>query len=401
MRTSQLRRALDPAAFIASLAGHGVDAFFGVPDSLLKSFNAALLDAVPPERHIVAANEGAAVAMAAGYHMATGRVGGVYMQNSGFGNALNPLLSLAHPQVYGIPMLLLVGWRGDPSASPDEPQHVAQGAQMEALLEASQVPFWILDQQTTVEQLEKTITLAVLGMREKRAPHALLFRREAFEAYSSERTTFSDSSTLTRAQAIEAVLSALDPTDVVVGTTGMISREIDDARRRRQKETGSKAPHADFLCVGSMGHAISIGVGLAMGAPNSRVVVIDGDGASLMHLGSLPVAASRRMKNLHHIVLNNGAHDSVGGQPTVGLNHPLATDGWLSRAAADFGYLVPTPRVDRESDVEQAVRKLRESPTSAFLEIIVSKGHRPGLGRPVGSPQDKRAELMALLSQRK
>lgn len=342
---------IEVSRFVGELEKGGVGFFTGVPDSLLKSFCAWIADN-RAGRHVIAANEGAAVALAAGRHLATGEAALVYMQNSGEGNAVNPLASLADPDVYSIPMVLLVGWRGEPGVH-DEPQHVKQGKITLSLLETMGIPAEVLseNEDEALLQVRRMVKLA----REESRPVALVARKGAFAGYVLQ-SRVPDVAPLVREKAIEEVLSTLPEDAAVVSTTGMISREVYETRERRGEGHGR-----DFLTVGSMGHAVMIALGIAKARPERPVFCLDGDGAVLMHMGSLAIAGQSGAANLTHIVFNNAAHDSVGGQPTVAGAIDLAA------VAAACGYNRPGAPV--------------------FKEIKVAKGARKDLGRPKEPPQ--------------
>lgn len=393
---------LAPAKFFSALASTGIANFYGVPDSLLKDFCAYVTDTATPESHVITSNEGAAVSMATGYHLATGKVPCVYMQNSGFGNTMNPLLSLTHKQVYSVPMLLLIGWRGDPQGKKDEPQHIAQGRLMEDCLKSCEVPYSILDCCVEDGGTEASMNRALAAAKEHFAthnsPYAILVQRDTFETYKLQNK-MDDIGTVSREEAIEAILSALAPEDIVVSTTGMPSREVFEVRARN--EAGH---HRDFLTVGSMGHCSAIASGIALAKPDRNVYVIDGDGASVMHMGTLAVHGALHstpapgipyLSNLKHIVVNNGAHDSVGGQPTAGGQNV----GWITNVAKASGYTpVSDTPVQEKGEIAAAVAKMgATTDRMTFLEIVVKKGNRKDLGRPTTTPLQNKDALMAFI----
>lgn len=364
---------IDSSAFLDWLETAGVDFFAGVPDSLLKNFCACLTDNRPGS-HVIAANEGGAVALAAGHWLATSHPALVYMQNSGQGNAVNPLASLADPDVYSIPMLLLVGWRGEPGVK-DEPQHVKQGKITLSLFETLGIPVEVIpnDEAAARDLVAASVAKALAESR----PVALVVRKGVFGPYVLQHKP-ADIADLRREAAIEGVLRALPPRAVVVSTTGMISREVYETRERFGQDHSR-----DFLTVGSMGHALMIALGITKAQPDRPVVCLDGDGASIMQMGNLAIAGQSGCTNLHHIVLNNAAHDSVGGQPTVGG----AID--LPAIATACGYRI-APSLDTLF-----------APASApsFLEIRVAKGARADLGRPKEPPQANKALFMDTLAR--
>jgi phosphonopyruvate decarboxylase len=371
---------IEPRIAFETLQKLGADFFVGVPDSLLKSFCAYVTDHVNSDRHIIAANEGAAVALACGYHLATGKIPLVYLQNSGLGNTVNPLLSIADREVYSIPMVLLIGWRGEPGVK-DEPQHVKQGRVMPAMLDAMEIPHFVVDgSESSLLAFEQAYQRA----RALNAPVALMVRKDAFAPYKLQRDTPSQTS-LTREHAIQCVVAQLDTSTAIVSTTGMASRELFEYRAANQQ-----GHQRDFLTVGGMGHASQIALGMAIASPQRQVVCLDGDGAALMHLGSLAISGRQACRNFKHIVVNNGAHDSVGGQPTVAL------DIQLGAIAAACGYQV-LDRAHSEEEINNQVTKLLATPGPVFLEILVCKGSRKDLGRPTTTPRDNKQALMQFL----
>jgi phosphonopyruvate decarboxylase len=369
---------VSPRAFHLALQEHGVDLFAGVPDSLLKELCAYLHAEAEPGRYIISANEGNAVATAAGYHIATGRFGAVFMQNSGLGNAVNPLLSLTDADVYRLPVLLVVGWRGEPDV-PDEPQHAAQGRLTLPLLEALGIPFAVVDASNWTVAVAK----AVVHLREAGTPYALVVRKNTFSEWQSGEPR-PRRYPLKREAALEAILDAVGQDAVIVCSTGKASREVFEIRQRRGEGHAN-----DFLTVGSMGHTSSIALGMALGTPRT-VVCIDGDGALLMHLGATAVTAQHAPDNLRYIVINNGAHESVGGQPTVALDIDVPA---ILRAS---GFSV-IDTVEDAQRVASAVKEVLRTPRGAIM-VLTDQGSRPDLGRPTVSPQQNKDDLMQLLS---
>lgn len=372
---------ISPDKFVSCLDSEGVRFFVGVPDSLLKSFCAYVTDTCGGN-HVIAANEGGAVGLAAGHYLATGAPALVYMQNSGQGNAVNPLASLADPDVYSIPMVLLVGWRGEPGVK-DEPQHVKQGKITISLFETMGIPAEVLpdDESAALELTRKLIGRAKAESR----PVALIVRKGLFEAYALQNGE-PDISDLKREVAIEMILKTLPEDAVVVSTTGMISREVYETRERL-----GQGHERDFLTVGSMGHALMIALGIAKALPERSVVCIDGDGASIMQMGNMAIAGRSGCGNLLHIVLNNSAHDSVGGQPTVGGKIDLTA------IAGRMGYAC-----GRLDDWAVAIRDFfaRKQSSPVFQEIKVAKGARKDLGRPKEPPQVNRDLFMETLGSK-
>jgi len=372
---------LETSWFLNVLRDIGISFFTGVPDSLLKHFCAYVNDHVPEDDHIIAANEGGAVALAAGHHLATGRLALVYMQNSGQGNAVNPLASLADPDVYGIPMLLLVGWRGEPGL-PDEPQHVKQGKITLKLLETLGIDYDILPQDRS--DAADAVRTAVNRAREESAPQAIVVRKGTFASYRAQRLA-SNPHQLSREDAIKAIVDHLAPHDVVVSTTGKTSRELFEYRVAKGQNPGQ-----DFLTVGSMGHASQIALRIALDRPDRQVYCFDGDGALLMHLGSLAIIGSRKPGNFKHVLFNNGAHDSVGGQPTVGFNVDF---GAVAKACGyRCAYLV-----DSEEQIGATMQEATLAAGPVLVEIRARRGARSDLGRPTSSPAQNKREFACAL----
>lgn len=361
-------------AFTAS----GISLFTGVPDSLLKSICAYITDIAPANRHIIAANEGNAVGIAAGHYLATGEPALVYMQNSGLGNTVNPLLSLADEKVYGIPMVLLVGWRGEPGVH-DEPQHVKQGEVTPALLEAMQIPYTILEE---VGQIRQQTELAM----QRKAPTALVVRKGTFGSYTL-RNARANANPMSREEAMRLVTDSLRSDDVVVSTTGKLSRELFEHREARHQGHGH-----DFLTVGSMGHSSSIALGIALEKPERRIFCFDGDGAFIMHTGALGVVAAAKPANFFHILFNNNAHESVGGQPTVGY----AIDAVAIAEAS--GYRGAFRATTRE-EIAEALQRLDALQGPVLLELRVNVGSRDDLGRPTTTPTENKEAFMQELAR--
>jgi phosphonopyruvate decarboxylase len=366
--------------FVDWLVTLGVDFYAGVPDSLLKPVCFYLADHAG-DKHVVAANEGGAVALACGYHLATGKVPLVYLQNSGQGNTINPLLSLADRDVYSIPLLLLIGWRGEPGTK-DEPQHVKQGKVTVSLLEAMDIPHRVLAPEPEAARRCVDELLAIAAAESR--PVALLVRKDTFEPYKPTAQAAGDFE-MTREQAIEAVVADLGETDAIVSTTGKPSRELYECRDR-----AGQGHQREFLTVGSMGHASQIAMGIALAQPDRQVFCLDGDGAMLMHMGGAAIVGAAGVANFKHIILNNGVHDSVGGMATAGL-HVSFTE--IVKAC---GY-TEAWRVERHEDLSAKVAQLRSAPGPAMLEIMVQKGARSDLGRPKTSPIENKEAFIEFL----
>jgi phosphonopyruvate decarboxylase len=367
---------IEAGFFYEALVNQGVGFFTGVPDSLLKSFCAYITDHTDAKQHIIAVNEGAAIGLAAGYHLAHGTIPLVYMQNSGLGNATNPLLSLADAEVYSIPMMLVIGWRGEPGVR-DEPQHIKQGAVTCTLLENMGIPYALLssEQGEALEQIER----AFRCMTRTSAPFAFVVRKNIFAPYSLQKDVAIEAE-MSREEAIEEILNAAPRSGVFISTTGMASREVYELRGKYEQGHGR-----DFLTVGSMGHASSIALGVALQKPELPVICLDGDGAVLMHMGTLAIIGVKKPRNLRHIVLNNGAHDSVGGQSTIALDIDLPG---IARACGYVNVYLARTAVELRAALEANYDAL------TFIEVRVRKGARNDLGRPKSTPLENKVELM-------
>ena len=358
-----------PDAFYRILNRGGVDFFTGVPDSLLKNFCFYLNDHLNPSKHIIAANEGNAIAMAAGYHLATGKIGAVYLQNSGLGNSINPLVSLTDADVYCIPLMLIIGWRGEPGIK-DEPQHVKQGRITLQQLDILGIPYWILDHNT---DLEKVVADVLTSIQRTGSPAAIVIRKGCIARYAKLLPTQQAESVLLREEALQKLIELIDPKDIVISTTGKTSRELFELRGRR-----GDVPR-DFFSVGSMGHTSSIALGVALGQPRRRVICLDGDGSMLMHLGALPIIGSIKPKNFIHVLLNNGAHESVGGQQTVAKLIDFRS------IALSCGYRY-FHRANNLSSIDECWRTISTQVGPIFFEIKICIGSRENLGRPDLTP---------------
>ena len=341
----------------------GIDFITGVPDSLLNEFCLYAEAELPPDSHIIAANEGNAVALAAGHYLATGKVPLVYMQNSGIGNATNPLLSLTDKNVYAIPLVLLIGWRGDPDIK-DHAQHKKQGELTPVLLEAMGIPFKIIENDD--ESAFDSARWAVSTAKKISGPTALIAKKNMFEEGKKKDFLSMESKFgLSREKAIECLLKFLPDDTVFVATTGRATRELHELRNLN----GGKHDR-DILNVGAMGHASSIALGIALAKKNQLVVCLDGDASAIMHMGSLAVTGSCSPSNFLHVVLNNGAHESVGGQNSVGFKVDFTA------IAENTGYKTIGLPVDTEQNLKNAINTLLPAEKAAFIDLRIRKGIR-------------------------
>lgn len=360
---------IEPKKFYESLVRNGFDFFAGVPDSLLKEFCSFLREEVPKEKHITAANEGNAVALACGYHIATGDYGVVYMQNSGIGNAVNPMLSLADEKVYEIPVLYIIGFRGEPGVK-DEPQHITQGELTLPLLDVLGVKYYLLG-----EDYEEQIAQCHTYMKEQGKSVALVVGKNLFAAYDGKEKN-QNSFAMTREEALEAIIQELGQEEFIVSTTGKTSREIFEIREKYGM------PHTnDFLTVGSMGHASSIALGMSL-FNKKNIYCIDGDGALIMHMGGLAVAMQNAGDNYKYILINNGCHESVGGQPTVSyeLDLPAILKG--------FGFQ-EVVEAKSSKQVKEGIQQLKKGKKTALI-LYTNQVSRGDLGRPTTIPKENK-----------
>lgn len=369
---------IDPREFITHLQASGVEFFTGVPDSLLKEFCACLEHVPRAGHHIISANEGGAVALALGYHLATRNVPLVYLQNSGLGNIVNPLLSLADPEVYSVPLLLVIGWRGEPGVH-DEPQHKKQGRVMLSMLDAMEIPHSILGPETVDPQAALRDALA--HVRKMSAPYALVIKKGTFQSFAAPKVEKKDFP-LSREEAIQQVIESLGERDVLISTTGMPSREVYEYRSRR-----GEGHQRDFLTVGGMGHASQIALGIALQKPRRSVYCLDGDGALLMHMGGLAITGVLKPRNFKHIIVNNGAHDSVGGQPTVAFD--VDVPGIAHACGYESVFCVQT-----KQELQSSLEELQRSSGPSLLEVRVRCGARKDIGRPVTTPSQNKNAFM-------
>ena len=380
---------ISPKFFYDTLASKGIDFYAGVPDSLLKNLCAYITDHADGSHNIIAANEGGAMGLAVGHYLATSNIPVVYMQNSGEGNIINPLASLTDKEVYNIPVLLVIGWRGKPGVH-DEPQHVKQGKVTTGLLNVMGIDYTVLSKEE--DKAAKQIEKAIEYMQQTKECYALVVEKDTFDEYklSSSDSTLHTSLSLSREEAIQIVSATLGDKDVIVSTTGMISRELFEYRAAM-----NQGHERDFLTVGSMGHASQIALGIALEKQDRTVWCFDGDGASIMHMGSMAIVAQKAPKNYVHVVFNNGAHDSVGGQPTVGLSIDLPA---IAKAVGHKHIYTVSTKIELQETLSTLNSQLSSEGGPIFLEVKVKKGNRKDLGRPTTTPIQNKEALMDFLN---
>ncbi len=361
----------------------GTDFYTGVPDSQLQALCNYLMDeyGIDPQHHIIAANEGSCTALAAGYHLATGRTPVVYMQNSGEGNIINPVASLLNDKVYAIPCIFVIGWRGEPGVH-DEPQHIYQGEVTIKLLEDMGIASYIIGRDTTDEEAEVIMNGFRKLLTEGKSA-AFVIRKNALEYNATVK--YQNNNKMLREDIIKHIIN-VSGNDPVVSTTGKASRELFEAR-----EANGQSHKYDFLTVGSMGHSSSIALGVALNKPQTKVWCIDGDGAALMHMGAMAVIGSNRPSNLIHILINNEAHETVGGMPTV------AGSADMVGIAKACGY-PNAVRVDDFEALDIELQKAAERDELSFIEVMCSIGARADLGRPTTTAVENKKSFMTYLN---
>jgi len=364
--------------FVNYLKNINIDFFTGVPDSQLSSFT----DYIEKNcDNIIAANEGNALAIASGYNLSTGNFPLVYLQNSGLGNIVNPVTSLTHCEVYSIPIVYLIGWRGQPGVH-DEPQHVKQGAITLDLLKLLDINYTIISKETEFSELKETFEKDFINQLKNGNSVAIVVSKGAFEEYKIKKE---NDNILSREEAIQTIVNHLSEDDMVVSTTGKSSRELFEYREELKQGHGN-----DFLTVGSMGHSSSIALGVALNNPNKKIFCFDGDGAILMHMGSLALIGSMKVENFHHVMFNNSAHESVGGLPTI------MSDIYIEDIILACGY----NEVYNASSIDELNEVLPifiEDTGPVFLNIDVNLKSRKDLGRPTTTPIENKMDFMKKL----
>ena len=360
----------------------GSDFYTGVPDSQLKPLCNYLIDryGIDARHHIIAANEGNCTALAAGYHLATGKIPVVYMQNSGEGNIINPVASLLNEKVYAIPMIFIIGWRGEPGVH-DEPQHVFQGEVTLRLLEDMGIKQFVVSKDTTENEL-MTAMDDFRNILAEGKDVAFVIRKGAISY--DRKVKYQNSNSMGREEIIRHI-TKVSGEDPIVSTTGKASRELFEIR-----ESNGQGHKYDFLTVGSMGHSSSIALGVAINKPETKIWCVDGDGALLMHMGAMAVIGATSPKNLVHIVINNESHETVGGMPTVVSNMDLV--GVAKSCGYDYAVSVESFDVlDRELEAARNRQKL------SFIEVKCSIGARDDLGRPTTTARENKERFMEYL----
>lgn len=369
---------VDQKQLFDALQEMGINFYTGVPDSLLNNFCLHMVQNIPDGQHVMAANEGNAIAIAAGHYMATGNIPVVYMQNSGIGNATNPLLSLTHDCVYGIPMILVIGWRGDPAIS-DHAQHKKQGELTPVLMKDMDIPYEILDADETV--VDK-FAWAVAKAKEISSPVALIAKK-AILTEKVKKQEYPESKLMNREEAVSAAVDVLGRDAIYLGTTGRATRELHEQLKAHNVGEGH-----EFQNVGSMGHVSSVGLGIALAKPEQKVVVFDGDAAAVMHLGAFATNCRYKAGNMIHIILNNGVNESVGGQPSAGyvVN--------LTKIADACGYRSPGHAVETKEELQAILNGYKKEEMPLFIDVHVRQGIRSDMPK---LNIDHKAQKVALM----
>lgn len=362
--------------FYNTLIKYDFDFFTGVPDSLLKEFCLCINDLSSKEKNITAANEGNSIALASGYNIATGKYGVIYMQNSGLGNIINPLLSLADEKVYEIPMLLIIGYRGEPNKK-DEPQHVKQGELTLPLLDTLGIKYLILE-----DNFENQINYCYEYIKSSKKPIALIVKKDTFEKYNKQVEN-KNNNILIREEVLEEIITNLNDDEFIVSTTGKTSREIFEIREKNNMKHSN-----DFLTVGSMGHTSSLALGISLHI-EKNIYCIDGDGSMIMHLGGLAVAIQNAKNNFKYILINNGCHESVGKQPTIAYNIDI------KKILLGFGFKKVLV-INNKKELEKGIKKLKENGKIALI-INTNDKSRNDLGRPTIKAKINKENFLAKL----
>lgn len=365
--------------FFDILKDEGFSFFTGIPDSTFKEWIKFIIDNDGSIlKHIVACNECEAIALAAGYHLATNKIGIVYMQNSGLGKAVNPLTSLCDPDVYSIPLLLMIGWRGEPGKN-DAPQHKKMGRITLSLLDTLQIPYSIIEQ--NIEKIKEELNNALKYFKNNKGPYAFIIQPNLFQKYSVKTKQDIDY-IINREDAINLIMDNLDGNEIVVSTTGYTSRELFEYRESRKKDH-----YQDFYNIGSMGCASSIGLSIALEKPNIKIIVFDGDAAAIMQMGAFTTIGKYKPSNFIHIIFDNNAHESTGGQPT----NSSSIDVLQIALSCNYksGLVIKTLK-----ELNNSIKYIKNSEGPIILIIKIKQGSRSNLKRPDKDPKDYKELLM-------
>lgn len=361
----------------------GIDFYAGVPDSQLKPFCDYLQYHYTDKRHWITANEGSAVAAAAGHYLATGKCACVYMQNSGIGNAVNPICSLISPEVYNIPLLFVIGWRGEPGVK-DEPQHVFQGKITPSILDLLDIPYMQVDRSTDKASFDDKFSVLSHNLKQGKSI-AVIIKTNALSC--DVQPEYKNDYTVNREIAINEIVEASEDGDIFVSSTGKMSRELYEIRDRK-----NNGHEKDFHTVGSMGHCSVIALKIAAEKPHRKVIVLDGDGAVLMHMGSVAMIGGKSPSNLIHIVLDNGAHETVGGMPTISTEIDFC--GIATACRYKSARTIYSPE-----QIKPVLKKIKNADGPHFIRILTAHGARKDLGRPNNTPAENKVLFMKYLEE--
>jgi len=374
---------LKAEVFFQVLKEQGVEFYTGVPDSTLKHFCFFMDSQTTQTSHIIAANEGNAIGIATGYYLSTGKVPLVYMQNSGFGNALNPITSLIDETVFSVPMIIMMGWRGEPGVK-DAIQHKKDGDVQEDILKSLNLPYTHIS--NDLVKMKNQMEGIFDSVKNNNEPHVILVSKNYFQKFNSKNVAITQTNFLTREMALTNIINNIEDEDVVVSTTGKCSRELYEIRKKL-----SMNPDRDLRIVGSMGHVSSVALGISINISN-QIFCIDGDGSLIMHMGTLPIIGKYSNNNFKHIILNNFSHDSVGGQESSSnfINYEK-----LAKSTSYKKYF----QIDNRTSFVDTFNSFRESEGPSLLEILISKGSRENLTRPKTTPLENRLYFMNFLNK--
>ena len=346
--------------FISFLTKKKINFFCGVPDSTLNSFLNAL--SIKKKKNVIAPNEGGAVALAMGYYLKTKKIPLVYMQNLGLGNATDPLTSLCAPEVYSIPMVLLIGWRGNPHMK-DEPQHLVTGKNTLNILKLFKIKTVIIRSNKSFKSIGKIIN------------HSQKFKKIVAIVvppgiFSKLSVKVKKSNLPIRSNVIEKILRSVKKNTRIISTIGFSSREFFQVKKEKKIKNGKL-----FLMVGGMGHASATSLGVHLNSGKNEVICVDGDGAFLMHMGNVATAGVYAKKNFKYILFDNNAHESTGVQPTISnkIN--------FKKIASGFGFK-KVYELKTKKDVENKLSKIMKLTQPTFIRIVVATGTFKKLERP-------------------
>ena len=359
---------------------NNIEFFTGVPDSLMKDFSNFLEDNISETKHLISCNEGNSVSYGIGYHLVTNKIPLIYLQNSGLGNIINPITSMINQRVYSIPMLFMIGWRGEIGIK-DEPQHLFQGEITEKQLTLLDIEYEVMD--SNIDNCNYQISEIVNKIKISKKPYALLVRKNTFSKYSKKKI-IKNHSFLNREKCIEILMNSLEKHDIVISTTGKTSRELNE------KSKSFTNPY--FMSIGGMGHSNQIALAIAENT-KKKVFCFDGDGSILMHLGGLATIGERGNKNFHHVIFDNEAHESVGGQKTVSYNINF------EKLCYSLGYKKYFKILDYNS-IGEVIKKINADefgPT--MIHIKVKCFSRDNLSRPNLTPLEHKANFKKKLSE--